>query len=122
MNENELVVHAEYRNTEMPIRPLTLEKIVSPGLLPLVPRTNELFLTEHDRDDALIAYAERIRKNYRDNENGFRDALLKLADTIIQGQSIIVSCPCRRGSICHADVVRLAVEKLIAAIESETQN
>ncbi len=122
MKDNEIILRSHNRNNELPIRLLLLEEILSPGLLPLTPRGNELFLTEGDRDDALIAYAERIRKTYRANEHGFRDELLKLAETIIQGQSIIVSCSCRKGTICHADVVELALKRLIAVVESETQS
>lgn len=63
--------------------------------------------------EALAVYADRLRQNYKENKNGLRDGFKILSDTLDRGGRITVSCACRAGSeICHADVVKMAFEKV----------
>ncbi|KXJ97980.1 MAG: hypothetical protein UZ17_ACD001002870 [Acidobacteria bacterium OLB17] len=96
----------------LPRRTLDLGNIITPELGLLSPRRSEIAPKGLGRDSALIAYAERLRNNYKTNEGGLRDGMLKLAEAFREGQTINISCFCRAGETCHADVVKVAVEKL----------
>lgn len=98
------------RNTTR--RTLDLGNISRPELGLLSPRRSEIAPRGLGRDAALIAYSERLRKSYRANEGGIRDGMLKLGEAVRDGQTIAVSCFCRAGQICHADVVKNAIEKV----------
>lgn len=98
------------RNTTR--RTLDLENISTPELGLLLPQRSEIAPRGLGRDAALIAYSERLRKSYRANEGGIRDGMLKLGEAVRDGQTIAVSCFCRAGQICHADVVKNAIEKV----------
>ena len=98
------------RNTTR--RTLDLENISTPELGLLLPQRSEIAPRGLGRDAALVAYSERLRKSYRANEGGIRDGMLKLGEAVRDGQTIAVSCFCRAGQICHADVVKNAIEKV----------
>lgn len=93
-------------------RTLDLGNILTPELGLLSPRRNEIAPKGVGRDTALIAYAARLRNSYGSNEGGLRDGMLKLAEVFRDGQTINISCVCRAGEGCHADIVKIAIEKL----------
>lgn len=103
-------IDAEKGNTTQ--RPLDLGNISTPELGLLSPQRNEIAPRGLSRDAALIAYSERLRQSYRANEGGIRDGMIKLGEALRDGQTIAVSCFCRAGQICHADVVKNAIEKV----------
>lgn len=100
-------------------RTLDLGKIHTPELGLLSPRRSEIAPRGAGRDAALIAYSERLRYSYRTNEGGIRDGMLKLGEAFRDGQAITVSCFCRAGQICHADVVKMAIEKVGESLSRE---
>jgi len=96
----------------IPRRTLDLGNVQTPELGLLSPRRSEIAPRGSGRDAALISYSERLRQSYRTNEGGIRDGMLKLGEAFRDGQTITVSCFCRAGQICHADVVKMAIEKV----------
>ncbi len=105
-------VESPNENPALPRRILALENIATPELRLLLPRGKELVEAHADRNEALSIYADRLRINYKENEDGFRDGLRLLSETLEGGQSINISCSCRGGELCHADVVKMAIEKV----------
>lgn len=93
-------------------RTLDLENIRTPELGLLSPQRSEIAPRGVGRDAALIAYAGRLRDSYRTNEGGLRDGMLKLGEAFRDGQTIKITCFCRAGEGCHADIVKIAIEKL----------
>ncbi|MGH9949814.1 MAG: DUF488 family protein, N3 subclade, partial [Pyrinomonadaceae bacterium] len=91
---------------------LDLGNISTPGLGLLLPQRSEIAPRGLGRDAALVAYSERLRQSYRANEGGIRDGMLKLGEAVRDGQTIAILCFCRAGQICHADIVRNAIEKV----------
>lgn len=98
--------------SNIPRRSLDLGNIQTPELGLLSPHRSEIAPRGSGRDAALIAYSERLRQSYRTNDGGIRDGMLKLGEAFRDGQMITVSCFCRAGQICHADVVKMAIEKV----------
>lgn len=96
----------------LPRRTLDLGNIYTPELGLLSPRRTEIAPRGAGRDAALVAYSERLRQSYRTNEGGIREGMLKLGNAYRDGQTISVSCFCRAGELCHADVVKMAIEKV----------
>ncbi len=109
---NQVIVCLNDEAQNLPRRTLDLGNIITPELGSLSPRRSEIAPKGASRDAALIAYAERLRDNYKTNEGGLRDGMLKLGEAFRDGQTIAISCFCRAGETCHADVVKVAVEKL----------
>ena len=109
---NQVIVCLNDEAQNLPRRTLDLGNILTPELGLLSPRRSEIAPKGASRDAALIAYAERLRDNYKTNEGGLRDGMLKLGEAFRDGQTIAISCFCRAGETCHADVVKVAVEKL----------
>ena len=109
---NQVVVNPEEPNGRLPRRSLDLLNINTPQLTPLAPLRSEIAPKGLARARALLAYSERLRDTYRTNEEGLREGMKLLAETVNNGQPIIVSCFCRAGEMCHADVVKLAIEKV----------
>ena len=107
-----VLVKSFKENVELPGRSLDLNNIATAELRLLSPLRSEIVEAGTDRKPALTAYADRLRSSYKANENGFRDGLRILSETLENGQSINVSCSCRGGEICHADVVKMAIEKV----------
>ncbi|MBE7516023.1 MAG: hypothetical protein HS105_05370 [Chloracidobacterium sp.] len=109
---SQVVVKPEEPNGRLPRRSLDLLNINTPQLMPLAPLRSEIAPKGLARARALLAYSERLRNTYRANEEGLREGMKLLAETVNNGQPIIVSCFCRAGEMCHADVVKLAIEKV----------
>jgi len=109
---NSVIARINDNLQDLPRRTLDLGNILTPELGLLSPRRNEIAPKGASRDAALIAYAERLRNSYKTNESGLRDGMLKVAETFRDGQAINISCFCRAGEACHADVVKIAIEKL----------
>ena len=109
---NQVLARVSDEARETTRRTLDLGNISTPELGLLSPQRSEIAPRGLGRDDALIAYSERLRQSYRANEGGIRDGILKLGEAVRDGQTIAVSCFCRAGQICHADVVKKAIEKV----------
>lgn len=109
---SQVVVNPEETNGRLPRRSLDLLNINTPELMQLAPLRSEIAPKGLARARALVAYSERLRNTYRANEDGLREGMKLLAETVCNGQQIVVSCFCRAGEMCHADVVKLAIEKV----------
>lgn len=113
---NQVIARIDDEVRPLPPRTLDLGKIYTPELGLLSPQRTEIAPKGAGRDAALIAYSERLRNSYKTNEGGLRDGMLKLGEAFRGGQMIAVSCFCRAGEACHADVVKIAIEKIGHAI------
>ncbi len=109
---NQVIARIGEKASDAPRRTLDLGNIHTPELGLLSPRRSEIAPRGVGRDAALVAYSERLRQSYRANEGRIRDGMLKLGEAFRDGQTINVSCFCRAGQICHADVVKMAIEKV----------
>lgn len=109
---SQVAVNPEETNGRLPKRSLDLLNINTPELMQLAPLRSEIAPRGLARARALVAYSERLRNTYRANEDGLREGMKLLAETVNNGQPIVVSCFCRAGEMCHADVVKLAIEKV----------
>ena len=109
---NQVIARLDDDMRPLPRRTLDLGNINTPELGLLSPRRNEIAPRGAGRDTTLIAYSERLRNSYRTNEGGLRDGMLKLGEAFRDGQTINISCFCRAGEACHADVVKIAIEKV----------
>ncbi|HMO82467.1 MAG TPA: hypothetical protein PKD24_16960 [Pyrinomonadaceae bacterium] len=109
---NQVLARIDGETRDTTRRTLDLGNISTPELGLLLPQRSEIAPRGLGRDAALIAYSERLRENYRANEGGMRDGMLKLGEAVRNGQTIAVSCFCRAGQICHADIVKNAIEKV----------
>jgi len=118
---NQVIARIDEKTRHLPSRTLDLRNILTPELGLLSPHRSEIAPRGRARDAALIAYSERLRQSYRANEAGIRDGMLKLGEAYRQGQTIAVSCFCRAGGLCHADVVKLAIEKVAGSLAREAE-
>jgi len=109
---NQVIARINDEVRRLPRRTLDLGKIYTPELGLLLPQRTEIAPKGAGRDAALIAYSERLRNSYKTNEGGLRDGMLKLGEAFRNGETIAVSCFCRAGEACHADVVKIAIEKI----------
>lgn len=119
---NQVVARIGEKASDAPRRTLDLGNIHTPELGLLSPRRSEIAPRGAGRDAVLIAYSERLRQSYRTNEGGIRDGMLKLGAAFRDGQTINVSCFCRAGQICHADVVKMAIEKVGQSLIREARH
>ncbi len=119
---NKVIARVNERETTLPNRSLDLGNIITPELGFLSPNRNEIAPRGGGREAALIAYSERLRNSYRQNEGGLRDGMVLLGEAFRNGQPISITCFCRAGQMCHADVVKLAIEKVARAIEARELN
>ena len=117
-NAKTVVVNGDAHNTEEQIRLLDLNKIAAPELQLLAPSQTEIEAVRTDKTQALSAYADRLRADYKENKNGLRDALKELGESLGKNEQIAVSCGCRNGEMCHADVVKMAIEKVGEYVKS----
>ena len=115
---NRVIARIDNEIRDLPGRSLDLGNIRTPELGLLSPQRNEIAPRGAGRDAALIAYAERLRNSYKVNEGGLRDGMLKLGEAFRDGQTINISCFCRAGEACHADVVKIAIEKVGQAMRA----
>lgn len=121
LDNNQVVVLGEQAvENGSPGSSLDLGKIATPELRLLSPRSDEISRGV-ERQKALLSYSDRLRNSYKYNEDGLRDGMKLLAETVERGQSITVSCSCRSGEMCHADVVKMAVEKVRARLNERQQ-
>ncbi len=119
---NRVIARFNERTATYPNRSLDLGNIITPELGLLSPNRNEIAPRGGGREAALLAYSERLRNSYKQNEGGLREGMVKLGEAFRNGQSISITCFCRAGQMCHADVVKLAIEKVAKAIDSREQN
>lgn len=110
--DNRVVARIDEQSNGTQGRTLDLGNILTPELGLLSPRRSEIAPKGMARDAALIAYATRLRNSYSTNEGGLRDGMLKLGEAFREGQAINITCFCRAGEGCHADIVKIAIEKL----------
>ncbi|MGD9560873.1 MAG: hypothetical protein AB7F88_00410 [Pyrinomonadaceae bacterium] len=110
--KNEVIARIDNEIRNVPRRTLDLGDIRTPELGLLSPRRGEIAPKGPGRDAALVAYAARLRNGYIKNEGGLRDGMLKLSEAFRDGQTINITCFCRAGEGCHADIVKIAIEKL----------
>jgi chorismate mutase len=110
---NAVVVQSNYENHPAEKRLLDLNDIKTRELLVLAPSRAEVDTLGINRAEALADYADRLRQDYKENKNGLREGFKILKDALDEGGQITVSCACRAGSeMCHADVVKMAIEKV----------
>ena len=114
---NRVIARSGSNGKHVQNRSLDLGNIFTPELVLLSPNRNEIAPRGLSRDQALSVYSERLRDSYRNNENGFRDGMVMLGEAYRTGQSISITCFCRAGQLCHADVVKLAIEKVARALD-----
>lgn len=123
---NRVIARSGSNGKHVQNRSLDLGNIFTPELVLLSPNRNEIAPRGLSRDQALSVYSERLRDSYRNNENGLRDGMVMLGEAYRTGQSISITCFCRAGQLCHADVVKLAIEKVARALDvrehGKTQN
>jgi len=120
-SQNEVIVQGDQPVNGQNRRVLNLDKILTPELQLLSPRPDEVARSAADREALLISYSDRLRNSYKLNEGGFRYGLAMLAETVERGQVIAVSCSCRGSEMCHADVVKMAIEKVGAVLKERRQ-
>jgi hypothetical protein len=99
-------------------RLLDLNNIDAPSLKTFSPTEKEIADLKIDRETALAEYSDRLRSAYKENTENFRAGLKLLIDSLDKGEQIAVACACRDGAMCHADVVKSAVEKVNAHIKN----
>lgn len=115
---NKVVARLNDGESTVPRRSLDLGNIITPELGLLSPNRNEIAPRGKSREAALIAYSERLRNSYKQNDFGLKDGMVMLGEAFRNGQSISITCFCRAGQTCHADVVKLAIEKVAKAIDA----
>lgn len=93
---------------------LDLNNIKTAELKLLSPTTDEIAALEANRERALADYADRLRRDYKENKENLRDGFGRLSAALDKGGQITIACACRSGGMCHADVVRMAIEKVNA--------
>jgi uncharacterized phage-like protein YoqJ/uncharacterized protein YeaO (DUF488 family) len=119
-NENRVVIQNSSEKLATQTRLLDLNNIQTESLKLLSPSEKEVAaLTAAGRGEALSGYAERLRADYKENRNGLRDGMRALSDALDKGEQITVACACRNGEMCHADVVKMAIEKINLHIKSQ---
>ncbi|MEZ5305550.1 MAG: hypothetical protein R2684_00245 [Pyrinomonadaceae bacterium] len=115
---NKVIARLNESESSLPRRSLDLGNIITPELGLLSPNRNEIAPRGKSREAALIAYSERLRNSYKQNDFGLKDGMVMLGEAFRNGQSISITCFCRAGQTCHADVVKLAIEKVAKAIDA----
>lgn len=119
---NKVIARLTEDESQVRNRSLDLANIITPELALLSPNRNEIAPRGRGRDAALVAYSERLRSSYKQNEGGLREGMVLLGEAFRGGQSISITCFCRAGQMCHADVVKLAIEKVARAIDARELN
>lgn len=119
---NKVIARLNESESTVPRRSLDLGNIITPELGLLSPNRNEIAPRGLSREAALLAYSERLRNSYKQNEFGLKDGMVMLGEAFRSGQSISITCFCRAGQMCHADVVKIAIEKVAKAIDAREFN
>ncbi|MGI8545111.1 MAG: DUF488 family protein, N3 subclade, partial [Aridibacter sp.] len=117
--ENKVIVQNTSEKLTGVKRLLDLDNIQTANLRLLSPTEKEVAAIKFDRREALADYAERLRGEYKTNKENLRDGFRLLSDSIDKGEQITVTCSCRNGEMCHADVVKMAIEKVNLHIKKE---
>ena len=118
-NENKVVVQSSPEKPPTATRLLDLNNIQTSELQLLSPAPEEVRALENNRREALSDYADRLRRNYKANKNGLRDGMKNVSDALDKGEQITIACNCRAGMMCHADVVKMAVEKINLHVKNQ---
>lgn len=118
-NESRVVVQNPSVKSVTVTRLLDLNNIQTESLKLLSPSEKEVAALATGRSEALSSYAERLRADYKENRNGLRDGMRVLSDALEKGEQIAVACNCRNGEMCHADVVKMAVEKINSYVKDQ---
>lgn len=118
-SENKVVVQSASNESPTAKRLLDLDNIQTVSLKILTPTAKEIDALKIDNQKALADYADRLRSDYKLNTDNFRDGLKLLSDSIEKGEQITIACSCRNGAMCHADVVKMAVEKVNTHLKNE---
>jgi uncharacterized phage-like protein YoqJ len=100
-------------------RLLDLSNIKTENLRLLSPTAKEIDALKIDRSEALSNYAERLRRDYKANKGDLRDGLKTVSDALDKGEQITVACACSNGAMCHADVVKMAIEKINLHVKNQ---
>lgn len=111
-DENRVIVQNGNFETPTAKRLLDLNNVQTNSLKTLSPTRGEIDALKIDSRLALADYAERLRLDYKTDKDNFRDGLRILSDSLERGEQITVACSCRKGAMCHADVVKMAIEKV----------
>ena len=119
---NKVIARLNESGSSLARRSLDLGNIITPELGLLSPNRNEIAPRGLSREAALLAYSERLRNSYKQNEFGLKDGMVMLGEAFRSGQSISITCYCRAGQMCHADVVKIAIEKVAKAIDAREFN
>jgi uncharacterized protein YeaO (DUF488 family) len=114
---NKVFIQTNPENLRGSKRLLDLDNINTPSLKTFSPTEKEIANLKINRENALAEYSDRLRSAYKENTENFRDGLKLLGDSLEKGEQITVVCSCRNGAMCHADVVKMAVEKVNAHIK-----
>lgn len=119
LNENKIVLQSTGGGSPTAKRLLDLNNVQTSSLQILSPTAEEIAALKIDTKQALDDYANRLREGYKTNKEGFRDGLTLLSDSFDKGEQITIACSCRNsGAMCHADVVKMAIEKVNAHIKN----
>jgi hypothetical protein len=117
--ENKVIVQNASGESGAAKRLLDLNNIQTASLKILSPTEKEVEALKVDSEKALADYADRLRLDYKANKDNFRDGLKLLSDSLEKGEQITIACSCRgSGAMCHADVAKMAVEKVNAHIKN----
>ena len=117
--ENKVIIQNAIGESGAAKRLLDLNNIQTASLKILSPTEKEIEALKIDSEKALADYADRLRLDYKTNKDNFRDGLKLLSDSLEKGEQITIACSCRdSGAMCHADVVKMAVEKVNAHIKN----
>ncbi len=117
--ENRVIVQGTFNEAPTAKRLLNLDNIQTVSLKTLTPTEKEVDALKIDSEKALADYADRLRLDYKNNEDNFREGLKLLSDSLEKGEQITITCSCKNGAMCHADVVKMAVEKVNAHFRNE---
>lgn len=117
--ENKVIVQSAGNEIPTAKRLLDLDNIQTISLKILSPTAKEIDALKIDSEKALADYADRLRLDYKTNKDNFRDGLRLLSDSFDKGEQITIACACRNGGMCHADVVKMAVEKVNVHLKNE---
>ncbi len=117
--ENKVIVGSEVNESPTAKRLLDLNNIRTTSLKILSPTEKEIDALKIDSEKDLADYADRLREGYKTDTDNFRNGIRLLSDSLENGEQITIACACRGGgTICHADVVKMAIEKFNAHIKN----
>lgn len=117
---NAVVLQSNLENPSAEKHLLDLNDIKTAEFIALAPSQAEARALGTNRTEALAAYSDRLRQDYKENKNGLREGFKILSDALDRNEQITVSCACRAESeLCHADVVKMAIEKVNVHLKNQ---